>query len=154
MKSQARTASQFAWLGLVLCAISIALSGDRSQVAAVKLNLTALDYARELIKQGRIIADHKGAWSQHQPSAEEENEFIRLHGFGQYAKWHLGIDDTHAENTKQRYKFPYGDFKNVHRCALLAAQSRAGQYQHYDIERAAIELREMIATENAGHQKP
>ncbi len=80
--------------------------------------------------------------------------FIRLHGFGEYAKWHLGIDDAHAENTKQRYKFPYGDFKNVHRCALLAAQSRAGQYQHYDIERAAIELREMIATENAGHQKP
>ena len=124
------------------------------KIHAVQLNQSAFDYAKELVKQGYVVADGRGAWSQHQPSAEEENEFIRLHGFGEYAKWHLGIDDAHAENTKQRYKFPYGDFKNVHRCALLAAQSRAGQYQHYDIERAAIELREMIATENARHQKP
>src|SRR6266705_4997845 len=124
------------------------------KIRAVRLNQHAFDCARELIKEGHVVADGRGAWNQHQTSAEEENEFIRLHGFGEYAKWHLGIDDTHAENTKQRYKFPYGDFKNVHRCALLAAQSRAGQYQHYDIERAVIELREMIVAENAGHQKP
>jgi len=124
------------------------------KIHAVQLNQSAFGYAKELVKQGCVVADGRGAWSQDQPSSEEENEFIRLHGFGEYAKWHLGIDDAHAENTKQRYKFPYGDFKNVHRCALFAAQSRAGQYQHYDIERAAIELREMIVAENAGHQKP
>jgi len=147
------TANQFAWLGLVLCAIATALGGDRPQVAAVKLNLAALDYARELIKQGRIIADRKGAWTEHQPSAEEENEFIRLHGFDEYAKWHLGIDDGHAEDTKARYKFPFGDFKNVHRCAVLAAKSRAGQYKHYDIENAAAQLDEMIDMEKEAHAK-
>src|SRR6266404_8999089 len=135
------------------CVISATVGNDQENTNAVKVNIGALEYAKELIKQGHIVADGRGAWSEHHPSAVAENEFIRLHGFGEYAKWHLGIDDRYAENTKQRYKFPYGDFKNVHRCALLAAQSRAGQYQHYDIERAVIELREMIATENAGHQK-
>jgi hypothetical protein len=118
------------------------------KIHAVRLNQDAFDYARELIKQGHVIADGRGAWIQHQPSAEEENEFIRLHGFGEYAKWHLGIDDAHGEKTKARYKFPYGDLKNVHRCALLAIESRAAQYKHYGIENAALELREMISASN------
>jgi hypothetical protein len=120
------------------------------KIHAVRLNQDAFDYARELVKQGHVIADDRGAWSQHQLSAEQENEFIRLHGFGEYAKWHLGIDDAHGEKTKARYKFPYGDFKNVHRSALLAVQSRASQYKHYDIENAALKLREMISPSNRG----
>ena len=82
----------------------------------------------QLIKEKHFIVDAKGAWRGHRPSASEENEFIRLHGFGEYAKWHLGIDDHYPENTKQRYKFPYGDFENVHRCGLLAAKARVRQY--------------------------
>jgi len=118
------------------------------KIRAVRLNQDAFDYARELIKQGRIVTDGRGAWSQHQPSAEEENEFIRLHGFGEYAKWHLGIDDAQGEKAKARYKFPYGDLKNVHRCALLAIETRAAQYKHYRIENAAFELRKMTSASN------
>ncbi|MCU1298505.1 MAG: hypothetical protein JWO91_2783 [Acidobacteriaceae bacterium] len=88
--------------------------------------------------------DGRDAWSEHQPSAEKENEFIRAHGFHEYGKWHLGVDDEFAEDTKRRYKFPYGDFKDVHRCAVLSAESRAGQYKHYDIENAAAHLHGMI----------
>jgi hypothetical protein len=77
-------------------------------------------------------------------SAQEENEFIEAHGFGGYGKWHLGIDDEEPKNTKKQYKFPYGDFERVHRCALLSAESRAGQYKHFDIERAAAHLHGMI----------
>jgi len=111
---------------------------------AVKLNAEALEYAKNLVSQGRFVADKKGAWSQHQPSVEEENEFIRRNGFGEYAKWHLGIDSAHAVNAKARYKFPYGDFKNVHRCAVLAALSRAGQYKYDEIENAAAQLKDLI----------
>ena len=35
-------------------------------------------------------------WSEHQPSWQYENEFIRTHGIGEYAKWHLGIDREKA----------------------------------------------------------
>jgi hypothetical protein len=110
----------------------------------VKLNESAFAFAAELIKKGHFIADRKGAWSEHRPSAEEENEFIRLHGFGEYAKWHLGIDPRFGENTKQRYKFPYGDFKNVHRCGLLAIRARARQYGYVEIENAAARLERTI----------
>ena len=128
---------------LICCAASPAFCGDR-EVRPVTLNLAALEHARELIKQGHAIADGKGLWSEHQLSAEEENEFIRLHGFAEYEKWHLGIDDRYAENTKRRYKFPYGDFKNVHRCGLLAVKARARQYKYPDIEDAAARLIEII----------
>jgi hypothetical protein len=42
---------------------------------------------------------------------QQENDFIREHGYGEYAKWHLGIDDAEAQDTKRRYRFPYGDFE-------------------------------------------
>ena len=107
---------------------------------SVELNETAFTFAMQVITQGQIVADGKGAWTEHRPSADEENEFIRLHGFSEYAKWHLGIDRRFPENSKRRYKFPYGDFKNVHRCGLLAAKARAQQYGYQEIGNAAAEL--------------
>jgi hypothetical protein len=111
---------------------------------AVKLNRTSFEYAKELVTQGKVVVDERDAWSEDQPSTQEENEFIDAHGYAEYAKWHLGIDDEQDESTKKRYKFPYGDFNKVHRCAVLSAESRAGQYKHLDIERAAAHLHGMI----------
>jgi hypothetical protein len=110
----------------------------------VKLHKRGFDHARELVREGHVVIDERDAWSEHQPSAEKENEFIEQHGFSEYGKWHLGIDDEEGQETKARYKFPYGDFKNVHRCAVLSAESRAGQYKHLDIENAAAHLHGMI----------
>ena len=45
---------------------------------------------------------------------------------------------------KGRYSFPYGDFENVHRCAVLSAESRAAQYKHDDVEAAAAHLHGML----------
>ena len=111
---------------------------------SIQLNEDAFTFAAELIKKGHFIADRKGAWTEHRPSADEENEFIRLHGFAAYAKWHLGIDNRFPENTKRRYKFPYGEFENVHRCGLLAVKARAHQYGYAEIENAATELERTI----------
>ena len=106
----------------------------------MKLNQKAYEHAQRLIKNGKFVGDDRDDWSEHQPSAAEENEFIEKHGWGEYSKWHLGLDEEYDEETKSRYKFPYGDFKKVHRCGLLAAESRAGQYKYSDIERAAAHL--------------
>jgi hypothetical protein len=111
---------------------------------SVKLNRTAFDYAKELINEGKFVFDERDAWSEHQPATEDENAFIQAHGFGEYARWHLGIDDEEKVNIKKRYRFPFGDFKRVHRCGLLSAESRAGQYKHFDIENAAAHLHGMI----------
>jgi hypothetical protein len=111
---------------------------------AVILNRSAFEHAKQLVSEGKVVFDERDAWSEHQPSTRQENEFIRAHGIAEYAKWHLGIDDQQDENTKRRYKFPYGDFQKVHRCAVLSAESRAGQYKHFDIERAVAHLHGMI----------
>jgi hypothetical protein len=110
----------------------------------IKLNRRAAGHARELLVKRRIVRDDRDAWSEHQPSAEKANEFIRRHGFAEYGRWHLGIDVDQPENTKQRYKFPYGDFQRLHRCAVLSAESRAGQYSYDDIQRAAARLHMML----------
>lgn len=111
---------------------------------AITLSKTAFEFAKTLVAEGHFVWDERDEWNEHEPSTEQENEFIRLHGMPEYAKWHLGIDDEQAENTKKRYKFPYGDFKKVHRCGVISAESRAGQYKHGDIELAAVHLRGMI----------
>lgn len=110
----------------------------------VRLNDTAFDHAKTLIGEGDVVVDKRDDWSEHQPSADVENRFIEKHGIREFAKWHLGIDDEEDDDNKGKYKFPYGDFKKVHQCAILAAESRAGQYKYADIERAVAHLHGMI----------
>ena len=57
---------------------------------AVILNKRAFNHAKRLVNKGKVVLDDRGAWSEHQPSAQQENEFIRLHGSDEYGKWHLG----------------------------------------------------------------
>ena len=110
----------------------------------VRLNDTGYPHARELIENGRYVVDERDAWSEHQPSTQQENEFIEQHGIGEYRRWHLGIDDEEPENHKAQYKFPYGDFARVHRCGVLAAENRAAQRRYFDIESAAAHLHGML----------
>jgi hypothetical protein len=120
------------------------LASSFGQSAKVKLNENAFAYAKELIARGNVVVDKKNEWQAHHPTAQGENEFIRGHGIAEYGKWHLGIDEAHAEGTKARYKFPFGDFKNVYRSGLLAVKSRAHQFGHIEIENAAAHLLELL----------
>jgi hypothetical protein len=110
----------------------------------VELNRRAYEHARRLIERGEFVQDDRDDWSEHQPSADEENRFIADHGLSEYARWYLGVDTEKSGDTKGRHKFPYGDFAKVHRCGVLAAEVRAGQYKHFDIEHAAAHLHGMI----------
>jgi len=51
------------------------------------------------------------------------------------------LDRQAFEHSKQ---FPYGDFSKVHRCGVLSAEGRAGQYQHCDIEKTVAHLHGML----------
>ncbi|MBV8949775.1 MAG: hypothetical protein JOZ99_02790 [Actinobacteria bacterium] len=110
----------------------------------VRLNDAAFEHAKALVDAGRCVLDERDAWSEHEPTAAQENEYIERHGWRDYARWYLGVDDEAAEDTKGRYKFPYGDFSRVHRCGVLSAESRAGQRKYLDIERAAAHLHGML----------
>lgn len=118
---------------------------------AVKLNRKAFEQAKALVMDGKFVYDERHAWSEHRPSAEAENAFIRSRGMLEYTRWYLGIDDQKPADTKGAYEFPYGDFKEVHRCGVLSAESRAAQYKHPDIDDAVAHLHGMIeAAHSAG----
>jgi hypothetical protein len=111
---------------------------------SVRLHRPGYDHARKLVDEGEFVADERDAWSEHQPTAAQENEFIRAHGITEFGRWHLGVDDSAPADSKGHYKFPYGDFHKVHRCAVLSAESRAGQYKYTEVQNAAAHLHGMM----------
>jgi hypothetical protein len=110
----------------------------------VKLNRKALEHARTLVGDGKVVHDERDDWSEDAPSTEKQNEFIEKHGWDEYALWHLGIDEEKSEETKGRFSFPYGDFAKVHRCAVISLESRAAQNDHDDITKATKRLLQQI----------
>ena len=111
---------------------------------AIELNKPALDHARALIRDGKVVRDDRDAWSEAAPTADEENAFIEDKGWTQYAHWHLGIDKSENRETKGAYSFPFGDFRRVHRSGVISGESRAGQYGHDEIRDALRALLELI----------
>lgn len=61
-------------------------------------------------------------------------------GAERYGDWHLGIDDQQPERSKSRYHFLFGDFSDLHRCALFEIQDAADNWFYGDIEIAAAAL--------------
>jgi hypothetical protein len=110
----------------------------------ITLNKDALANAENLIAAGKTTHDQRDDWSEHAPSTVDENGFIEKHGYAEYARWHLGEDTSASEETKGRYSFPFGDFAKVHRCAVIALESRAAQNDHGSIASAAKSLLDKI----------
>jgi hypothetical protein len=115
----------------------------------VKLNTQALEHAKSLVKKGQVTKDERDDWSEHAPTADEQNTYLDKHGWDDYGLWFLGIDTESNEETKGRYEFPYGDFRRVHRCGVISAESRAAQYDHDEIAKALAGLHELIDGDHA-----
>ncbi|MEU4392512.1 hypothetical protein [Kribbella sp. NPDC023855] len=115
----------------------------------VKLNRTAFDHAKSLARKKKVVMDDRDDWSEHAPSADDENSYLDKHGWKEYGQWYLGIDTEMGEETKGHYKFPYGDFRKVHRCGVISAESRAAQNDYDDIAKAVAELHELLDGDHA-----
>lgn len=48
----------------------------------------------------------------------------------------LRANDQYSKDRKRHFEFLHGDFDKVHRCSILAAQSRTGQSEDADVENA------------------
>lgn len=110
----------------------------------MKLNKQALTHARKLIKSGKVVHDELGDWGDRQLSAAAETAWVKSNGWNGYAKWHLGVDTEQTAETKGRFGFPFGDFRNVHRSGIIAAETRAAQNDHADIAKAAKGMLDLI----------
>ena len=111
---------------------------------AVRLNKRSFDHAVDLIAERRVVLDDRDAWAEHRPSARAHDEFIAANGWAAYARWHLGVDEARPSQTKAHYRYPYGDFQDVHRCATREAESHAGARGYEEIVRAAEFLSGML----------
>ena len=115
----------------------------------ITLNSEALANAEKLIKAGKAVHDERDDWSEHAASTEAENRFLDKEGWDAFAEWHLGVDREASDETKGRFSFPFGDYRKVHRCAVISLESRAAQYDHDDIAKAAKRLLEKIDAADA-----
>jgi hypothetical protein len=88
-------------------------------------------------------------WGDVQPGAEEQNAYLGRHDWTDYASWHLGLTEGAADGTKARCAFVYGDFRRVHRDALIACRYRATEWRHKEVELAAHELIQLLDTTSA-----
>lgn len=107
-------------------------------MARYDLNEAAVERARALIAARQYVLDSD--WGEVQPSAEDENAFLERRSWEEYAAWHLGLTAGANEETKARHAFVYGDFRRVHRSALIACVYRASEWRHKRVEVAAHDL--------------
>src|SRR5918997_1268427 len=107
-------------------------------MARYTLNQAAVDNCRRLIDAKQYVLNSD--WGAVQPRADAENAFLERHSYDEYAAWHLGLTEGASDGTKARYGFVYGDFRRVHRAALIACRYRASEWRHKDVELAAHEL--------------
>ena len=110
-----------------------------------EVNRAAVRHARQLIDAGRF--DDRTEWSDAAPSTEQANDLLEEKGWDEFARWHLAVDPEANEETKARFAFPYGDFDQVNRAALIHAKQRASQNDHDAIEKAAGDLLDRLDAE-------
>jgi hypothetical protein len=107
-------------------------------MAKYSLNEAAVTKARKLIDARQYVLDSD--WGDVQPKADDQNAFLEKHGWDEYAQWYLGLTEGAQDETKARYAFVFGDFRRVHRTALIACVYRASEWRHKDVELAAHDL--------------
>lgn len=111
-------------------------------MASYSVNQSGVAKARALIEARRYVV--KSRWGDVQPDTEAENRFLDRHSFEEYGGWHLALTDGATEETKGRYAFVFGDFRRLHRSALIACHFRAAEWFHKEIELAAHDLLQLL----------
>ena len=107
-----------------------------------RVNEAGVAKARQMIDSRQY--DITSAWSDALPGTDEENAKIERDGYEGYGEWHLAIDTGASEGTKDRYGFPFGDFRRVNRNGLVSAKQRAAQNGHSEVEQAASDLLDLL----------
>ncbi|MGC4109520.1 MAG: hypothetical protein QM747_03655 [Nocardioides sp.] len=107
-------------------------------MAAYDVNPEAVARCRDLIDARQYVLDSD--WGDVQPDAEAQNAYLSHHSWEEYAAWHLGLTEGATDETKARYAFVFGDFRRVHRTALIACVYRASEWRHKKVELAAHDL--------------
>lgn len=113
-------------------------------MARYEVNADAVAAVGAWIEARQYVLDSE--WNEVQPDADAENAYLERHGWDDYGAWHLGLSVGATPDTKGRYAFGVGDFRRVHRSALIACVFRASQWRHKAVELAAHDLLQALDT--------
>jgi hypothetical protein len=116
-------------------------------MAKYKVNKRAVEHAKRLIDAHQYVLNSD--WGEVQPSASQQNAYLKSHSWDDYSLWHLGLTVGAKEGTKARYGFVYGDLRRIHRTGLIACQYRAAEWRHKEIELAAHRLLQRLDSASA-----
>ena len=111
-------------------------------MAHIRINQQGVDHTRSLIESDRYVRDSD--WSEAQPSTDDENAYLSDHSWEEYGRWFLAIDEDAGEKSKDRYRFPVGDFTRIHRSGLIAAGQLADEWDHSGIREKVLSLLEEV----------
>ena len=111
-------------------------------MAHYTVNDAAVQYAERLIRARQYVLESD--WGEAQPDAAAENAYLDRHSWDEYAAWHLGLTKGANDDTKARYAFVLGDFRRIHRSALIACVYRAAEWRHKKVELAAHRLLQVL----------
>mgnify|MGYP003645533861 CR=1 FL=1 len=117
---------------------------EEEMYAKSKLNSKGYDNATSLVESDDVNKDSDWSFS-----SEDGNALLGEDGddWENYAKWFLLENEDASEETKDRYKFPFGKGGKIYRSALSAIRQRASQFGYDDVFEAAGKLIEMIDKE-------
>ncbi len=107
-------------------------------MAKYRVNKAAVAHAKTLIANRHYVV--RSRWSDVQPSPVDQNEYLESHSWAEYGSWHLAINEGAGEDTKGRFAFCFGNFRRIHRSALIACYFRAAEWDHKEVELAAHRL--------------
>jgi HK97 family phage prohead protease len=107
----------------------------------MKINSKAVSQAKRLIREGKI---NTGAdWGFDAGDSDAILESVD-NDWSKYALWFLVVDEGYDEETKARYKYPYGKGGKIWRRAVIAIKSRAAQQDWEELAGVADDLLEAI----------
>jgi len=114
---------------------------EEEMYAKSKLNSKGYDNAKSLVEGDNINKDSDWSFS-----SEDGNALLGEDGddWENYAKWFLLENEDANEDTKERYKFPFGKEGKIYRSSLSAIRQRASQFGYDDVFEAAGKLIDMI----------
>lgn len=103
------------------------------------VNTVGVNHAKALIRAGKVDLDSDWSFT-----ADDGNAILGDNNWAEYEKWFLCIDTDENEETKARYKYPYGKNGKVYRSGVIAAKQRSAQQGDDNIFKVADELLRMI----------
>jgi hypothetical protein len=109
----------------------------------VKLHRTGFEHAKALIQAGEVES-FSSNWNEQKPTHDEVDHYINTHFLKEYGNWFLGRNLDIPDTNKEHYVYPYGDLKEVQRCALVDVIEQAGKRGYKEVVQAAQELLDLV----------